>query len=103
MYVIEGPAHGFENIPTSIYWAIVTLTTVGYGDIAPQTGLGKLCASVVMVLGYGVIAVPTGIVSTELAFAARASGRVRGDACSSCSAEGHDPDAEFCKFCGSKL
>jgi len=102
MYVVEGEANGFTSIPVSIYWAIVTLTTVGYGDLSPKTALGQMVASVVMVIGYGIIAVPTGIVSVELAHAVRERG-ISGQACPSCSAEGHDPDAVFCKYCGAKL
>lgn len=101
MYLIEGGEHGFDSIPAGVYWAIVTLTTVGYGDIAPQTPLGRALASCVMIVGYGIIAVPTGIVSVELA---RASGRpVSTQACPECSAEGHDPDAVFCKYCAAPL
>jgi len=102
MYMIEGEANGFTSIPRSIYWAIVTLTTVGYGDISPQTDFGQLVASFVMVLGYGIIAVPTGIVTVEMgqAFAKR---QVSTQACRECCAEGHDADAEYCKYCGSKL
>ncbi len=102
MYVIEGEANGFTSIPVSIYWAIVTLTTVGYGDLSPKTPLGKMLASIVMVIGYGIIAVPTGIVSVELAHAVREKG-VSGQSCPACSAEGHDPDAAYCKYCGEKL
>jgi voltage-gated potassium channel len=102
MYVIEGEAHGFTSIPRSIYWAIVTLTTVGYGDLSPQTSAGQIVASIVMVIGYGIIAVPTGIVSVELAQAVRQK-TVTGQSCPSCGAEGHDPDAICCKFCGAKL
>jgi voltage-gated potassium channel len=102
MYLIEGPENGFTSIPTSIYWAIVTMTTVGYGDIAPQTVLGKTLASAVMILGYGVLAVPTGIVTVELAGAARRD-QVTTRACSTCSKEGHAYDAKFCKHCGSLL
>jgi voltage-gated potassium channel len=100
MYVIEGEEHGFTSIPTSMYWAIVTMTTVGYGDIAPRTALGQLVASMLMILGYGVIAVPTGIVSVELANAARPVSR---QACPACGAEGHDVDASHCKYCGARL
>lgn len=100
MYVIEGEEHGFTSIPTSMYWAIVTMTTVGYGDIAPRTALGQLVASMLMILGYGVIAVPTGIVSVELANAARPVSR---QACPACGAEGHDVDASHCKYCGVRL
>lgn len=101
MYLIEGEEHGFTSIPESIYWAIVTLTTVGYGDIAPQTILGKALASTVMILGYGIIAVPTGIVTVELAGVQRQ--RVSTQACRQCSSEGHDTDASFCKYCGARL
>lgn len=102
MYVIEGPEHGFVNIPEAMYWAIVTLSTVGYGDIAPVSPLGKLLASFLMVLGYGIIAVPTGIVTVELANATRA-GAISTQACPACGRSGHDPDARHCKFCGSPL
>ena len=102
MYVIEGEAHGFTSIPRSIYWAIVTLTTVGYGDLSPRTSLGQIVASIVMVIGYGIIAVPTGIVSVELAQAVRQK-RLSGQSCPSCAAEGHDPDAIHCKYCGTRL
>ena len=101
MYLIEGPEHGFTSIPRGVYWAIVTLTTVGYGDISPQTGAGQTLAAVIMIMGYGIIAVPTGIVTVEMSLAARKG--VSGQACPSCSAEGHDPDAVHCKFCGAKL
>jgi len=101
MYVIEGGANGFTSIPRSIYWAIVTLTTVGYGDISPQTVLGQTLASMVMILGYAIIAVPTGIVTVEMS---RAFGRnVSTKVCPECSAEGHESDACHCKFCGSVL
>ena len=109
MYLIEGPEHGYTSIPTSIYWAIVTLTTVGYGDIAPKTPLGKGLASLAMILGYGILAVPTGIVTVNLA---RAQGlqdqagpprRPAPRRCPRCGLEGHDPDARFCKRCGEGL
>ncbi len=101
MYVVEGPAHGFDSIPRGIYWAIVTLTTVGFGDIAPRTPLGQALACVVMILGYAVIAVPTGIVTAELT---RARPRqVSTQACPDCGREGHDPDARHCKQCGARL
>ena len=101
IYIVEGEDRGFTSIPKSIYWAIVTLTTVGYGDIAPQTGLGQFIAAIVMIIGYGIIAVPTGIVTVEMsqAFRQTASAVV----CPSCSAEGHDSDAVHCKRCGAKL
>jgi voltage-gated potassium channel len=102
MYVVEGEANGFTSIPRSIYWAIVTLTTVGYGDLSPRTSLGQILASIVMVIGYGIIAVPTGIVSVELAHAVRQK-QVSGQSCPSCGAEGHDTDAICCKYCGTKL
>jgi len=102
MYVIEGEAHGFTSIPLSIYWAIVTLTTVGYGDLSPQTPVGQVLASIVMIVGYGIIAVPTGIVTAELAQAARQRNITR-QSCPSCAAEGHDPDALHCKYCGAIL
>ena len=101
MYLIEGEANGFDSIPRSIYWAIVTLTTVGYGDIAPTTVLGQMLASVVMILGYSIIAVPTGIVTVELSKATKE--QVSTQACPQCSAEGHDADAKHCKYCGARL
>jgi voltage-gated potassium channel len=102
MYVIEGPERGFTSIPTSIYWAIVTLTTVGYGDISPVTPAGRLLASMAMILGYGIIAVPTGIVTVEMA-RARDSASVSTRTCHNCTREGHDLDAAHCKFCGAAL
>lgn len=102
MYVIEGEVNGFTSIPRSIYWAIVTLTTVGYGDLSPKTSVGQIVASIVMITGYGIIAVPTGIVSVELAQAVRRK-TVSGQSCPSCGVEGHDPDAIYCKYCGAKL
>jgi voltage-gated potassium channel len=101
IYVVEGPEHGFTSIPVSMYWAIVTLTTVGYGDISPQTPLGQFIASIVMILGYAIIAVPTGIVSVEIASAAKK--QVTTQVCPNCLSEGHDKDAVYCKHCGSKL
>jgi voltage-gated potassium channel len=101
MYVIEGSDAGFTSIPTSIYWAIVTLTTVGYGDIAPQTALGQGLAAMLMITGYGIIAVPTGIVTVELGKAARA-GRPR-RTCPVCKRGGHAADAVYCKHCGAEL
>jgi voltage-gated potassium channel len=102
MYIIEGPEHGFTSIPTSVYWTIVTITTVGYGDIAPQTTLGQTIASIVMLLGYGIIAVPTGIVTSELT-RSRDGNSVSRRACPECSKEGHDDKADYCKFCGALL
>jgi voltage-gated potassium channel len=101
MYIIEDSQSGFTSIPQSIYWAIVTLTTVGYGDISPQTGLGQTLASLIMIIGYGIIAVPTGIVTAELTQVYKKT--VSTQACKQCSAEGHDPDAKHCKYCGSTL
>lgn len=100
MYLIEGSENGFTSIPRSIYWAIVTLTTVGYGDIAPRTVLGQVLASVIMIMGYGIIAVPTGIVTVELSQAGKP---VTSQACPSCSLQGHDGDAVYCKHCGARL
>ncbi|MCH2198923.1 MAG: ion transporter [Flavobacteriales bacterium] len=101
MYIIEDAEAGFTSIPRSIYWAVVTLTTVGYGDIAPATALGQFLASVIMILGYSILAVPTGIVSSELARTDLEHTNTR--SCNSCSREGHADDAIFCKFCGEKL
>ena len=101
MYLIEGPEHGFTSIPRGVYWAIVTLTTVGYGDVAPETPMGQALAALVMIMGYGIIAVPTGIVTVELANQARQQAKVR--SCSTCSSEAHDDDASFCKRCGQRL
>jgi voltage-gated potassium channel len=101
MYLIEGAEHGFTSIPRGIYWAIVTLTTVGYGDISPSTSLGQALAAMIMIMGYGIIAVPTGIVTVELAQASRQP--ISTQACLACSAEGHDADAVHCKYCGAKL
>jgi voltage-gated potassium channel len=101
IYVVEGEANGFTDIPTGIYWAIVTLTTVGYGDLAPQTGMGKMLASVVMIVGYAIIAVPTGIVTVELNKAAKE--HISTQSCPSCGVEGHDLDAKYCKYCSAAL
>jgi voltage-gated potassium channel len=102
MYVVEGPESGFTSIPESMYWGIVTLTTVGYGDITPQSPFGKFMASLIMILGYGVLAVPTGIVTSELTMATRRS-RISTQACPACSHQGHDSDAKHCKYCGAAL
>jgi len=101
MYLIEGPEHGFTSIPRSMYWGVVTVTTVGYGDIAPQTVPGQMLAAALMIVGYGIIAVPTGIFSAALIAASRSSVSTR--ACPSCGGEGHDDDAMHCKFCGVAL
>jgi voltage-gated potassium channel len=102
MYLIEGPKNGFTSIPRGIYWAIVTLTTVGYGDISPQTGPGQFLAALIMILGYSIIAVPTGIVTVAFA-KAESKAQFKTQACPQCSAEGHDPDAIYCKYCGARL
>ena len=100
MYLIEGSENGFKNIPTSIYWAIVTLTTVGYGDIAPQTVTGQFVASLLMVLGYGIIAVPTGIVTAEVLTSRKTStGRI----CPNCLHEDLDSNDHYCHHCGTLL
>jgi voltage-gated potassium channel len=101
IYLVEDRDSGFTSIPRSIYWAIVTLTTVGYGDISPQTNFGQALSAIIMIIGYGIIAVPTGIVTAELAQGYKRS--VSTQACPQCSAEGHDTDAKFCKYCGSML
>jgi voltage-gated potassium channel len=105
MYVVEGPVNGFTNIPTSIYWAISTVTTVGFGDITPKTDLGRLVASFMMLMGWGILAVPTGIVTAEMA-AQRQLQQVRlptTRTCHECLTEGHAADATFCMNCGAKL
>ncbi|MHA7099680.1 ion transporter [Roseivirga pacifica] len=101
MYLVEGRANGFTSIPRSVYWAIVTLTTVGYGDIAPQTIIGQSLASFVMILGYAIIAVPTGIVTVELQKEKKeAEDKIK---CSKCELAGHSADANYCRRCGEKL
>ncbi len=102
MYLVEKGENGFSSIPDSIYWAIVTITTVGYGDISPVTPVGKFVASIIMLMGYGIIAVPTGIITTEMALAMRKND-TRAEACINCGMEGHDANAKFCKYCGEKL
>ncbi len=101
MFLIEGPENGFTSIPQGIYWAIVTITTVGYGDISPNTALGKSIAAFVMVLGYSIIAVPTGIITAELANEMRLD-RSR-KKCDNCGRAGHDQDAMHCKYCGESI
>ena len=103
MYLIEGERNGFTSIPQAVYWSIVTLTTVGYGDVSPQTVAGKVLAAVVMILGYSIIAVPTGIVTAGIVDAAVAQKRVSTRGCPECASEGHDPDAQFCKDCGARM
>jgi voltage-gated potassium channel len=101
MYVIEGERGDFHSIPRGMYWAVVTVTTVGYGDIAPRTVFGRMVAAAAMVLGYSLIIIPTGIFSMELV---RAAGRkVTTQSCPECVREGHDPDAVHCKYCGAEL
>jgi voltage-gated potassium channel len=100
MYLIEDPENGFTSIPRSIYWAIVTLTTVGYGDISPQTSLGQAVAALIMILGYSIIVIPTGIIATSVPRAVRPQdNRI----CPQCQGQSHDADASFCKHCGHKL
>ncbi len=99
MYLIEGPENGFENIPVSIYWAVVTITTVGYGDVSPQSPLGQFFASILMIMGYGIIAVPTGIVSVEMARATEMAKK----RCPVCKAPVNDFDANYCSNCGINL
>lgn len=101
MYLIEGTDNGFTSIPRSIYWAVVTLTTVGYGDISPQTPLGQFFAVIIMIAGYGIIAVPTGIVSAELT--KKGAIKVSTQVCRNCGFDNHDVDAGFCKKCGEKI
>ena len=98
MYLIEGDENGFNSIPRGVYWAVVTLTTVGYGDVTPHTVLGRILACTVMILGYGIIAVPTGIFSVELHEAAKR--RTGGRSCANCQTEESDPDTRFCRRCG---
>lgn len=100
MYLIEGPAGGFTSIPTAVYWAVVTITTLGFGDITPETPLGRLLTSVLVLTGYAIIAVPTGIVTSELS---KLNGDDTSDACPSCGVHGHLPDARFCRRCGAPM
>ncbi len=101
MYLVEGEENGFTSIPRAIYWAVITLTTVGYGDLVPKTVLGQTIATVVMILGYSIIAVPTGIVGVEIAQASRVV--MESAACPHCGNSGHDIDARYCKHCGGPL
>ncbi len=100
MYVIEGEENGFTSIPVSVYWAVVTLTTVGYGDISPKTPLGQAFSFFIMLLGYGIIAIPTGIVTSEMITPKKT---VTTRSCPYCCKEGHDLDADYCKYCGKPL
>jgi voltage-gated potassium channel len=102
MYVIEGPSNGFTSIPTSVYWAVVTLTTVGFGDITPQTPVGQMLATLIMITGYSIIAVPTGIFTAELANAMRQDGAMEHD-CPQCRKNHHEYSAAFCSRCGGPL
>ncbi len=97
MYVVEGGKNGFDSIPNSIYWAIITITTVGYGDIVPGTPLGKIISSIIMIMGYSIIAIPTGIISVEISKATRED---ESKNCPSCNAKKLAPDARFCHQCG---
>jgi voltage-gated potassium channel len=105
MYVVEGPGNGFTSIPTSVYWAITTLTTVGFGDITPRTDLGRLISSFMMLLGWGTLAVPTGIVTAEMAAQrlGRSAGLPTTRTCHECLTEGHLASADFCFHCGARL
>jgi voltage-gated potassium channel len=101
MYIIEGPVNGFDSIPTSMYWTVVTISTVGYGDISPQTSLGKLLSSILMIIGYGIIAVPTGIISHELAYASKT--KLETKTCRNCYSKFSTIDDHFCSKCGTTL
>jgi voltage-gated potassium channel len=105
MYIIEGPENGFDNIPESMYWAVVTVSTVGYGDISPQTPVGKLLSSLLMIIAYGILAVPTGIISYELAQTSKLKKKieVRRKVCRNCSFESYSEDDRFCSKCGASL
>ena len=102
MYVVEGPANGFTSIPIAVYWAVTTMTTVGFGDITPKTDLGRLIASVMMLLGWGTLAVPTGIVTAEMT-GQRGRETVTTRTCHECLTEGHAPEANYCLHCGARL
>ena len=101
IYVIEGEQNGFTSIPRSIYWAIVTMTTVGYGDISPKTGFGQALAALVMIIGYSIIAVPTGIVTAEIT--QQLKKKISNRPCPECGVSNHDDDAQYCKYCGASL
>ena len=103
MYVIEGPQHGFTSVPIGIYWAISTVTTVGYGDVTPSTAIGRIFASIMMLLGWGVLAVPTGIVGAELTRSAGTKVRLKGVDCDICGLARHEDDSRYCRRCGSRL
>jgi len=101
MYVIEGPQNGFTSIPIAVYWAVTTMTTVGFGDIVPRTDLGRAIATIMMLMGWGVLAVPTGIVTAEMT--SQRLRAVTGRTCPQCGASGHTADARFCRVCGTTL
>lgn len=103
MFMVEGPAHGFTSIPTAIYWAVTTMTTVGYGDISPETTLGRLIATVMMLVGWGTLAVPTGIVTVEMGQVRKHRDTATTRSCQACLTEGHLPDAVYCMHCGERL
>src|SRR4051812_39376696 len=103
MYVVEGPEHGFTDIPTSVYWAITTTTTVGFGDITPKTDLGRFMSSIMMLLGWGTLAVPTGIVTAEMALRRHSGAPSLSRNCAACGASGYEPEANFCQQCGRQL
>jgi voltage-gated potassium channel len=103
LYVVEGPEHGFKDIPTSVYWAVTTITTVGFGDITPKTDLGRLIASVMMLIGWGTLAVPTGIVTAEMTARRHLHMPALARSCENCGASGYGPEARFCQMCGAAL
>ena len=103
LYVVEGPENGFHDIPTALYWAITTITTVGFGDITPKTDIGRLIASVMMLIGWGTLAVPTGIVTAEMTVRRHARPPLASRACTECGSEGYGPEANFCQRCGTRL
>lgn len=103
LYIVEGPEHGFTDIPTAVYWAITTITTVGFGDITPRTDLGRFIASVIMLIGWGTLAVPTGIVTAEITVRRHLRQPAVLRRCESCGAAGHGPEANFCHRCGARL
>jgi voltage-gated potassium channel len=103
MYLVEGPEHGFTSIPMSIYWAVVTMTTVGYGDITPVTAMGKTLATLMMILGYAILAVPTGIVTLNLSEASKKRNLPDSSSCRHCGSDIYDPNGNFCSRCGRKV
>jgi voltage-gated potassium channel len=103
LYVVEGPEHGFTDIPTSVYWAITTITTVGFGDITPKTDAGRLIASVMMLIGWGTLAVPTGIVTAEMTARRHMRPLLGPRSCENCGATGYGPEARYCQMCGAPL